>query len=136
MSSLPELTSAPDAFSHTQRLVGLAVSRTATAPFDRLKVFLITDTGHHSHLDPTAKTVEGLQKMKAAIARLYSGGGGLRAFWVGNGLNVCVVPPLPCVERTTLTFLAAFFFYFCRLKIMPESAIKFFSYESSVSVLA
>lgn len=89
------------------------VSRTATAPFDRVKVFLITDSGHlHPPRDggsTVAKAAPGLAKMRAAILRLYSGGGGLRAFWVGNGLNV--------------------------LKIMPESAIKFFSYESSVRAL-
>ncbi|CAE7187376.1 unnamed protein product [Rhizoctonia solani] len=97
-----------------------AVSRTATAPFDRIKVFLIT-----RQVDP----VNGLKRQGAglapqsgalgnassitagsargigrAMAHLYAEGG-LAAFWVGNGLNV--------------------------VKIFPESAIKFLSYESS-----
>jgi solute carrier family 25 (mitochondrial phosphate transporter), member 23/24/25/41 len=41
-----------------------------------------------------------------AVARIYSEGGFL-AFWTGNGISVT--------------------------KIFPESAIKFFAYESSVS---
>lgn len=40
-----------------------------------------------------------------AMTKIYRDGGGVKAFWVGNGLNVT--------------------------KIFPESAIKFFSYEYS-----
>ncbi|KAL7414439.1 mitochondrial carrier domain-containing protein [Mrakia frigida] len=90
-----------------------AVSRTATAPFDRLKVFLITDSTlpDASDIKPiVSKTFQGLENLKRATMRLYINGGGLRSFWVGNGLNV--------------------------IKIMPESAIKFFSYESSKRFLA
>lgn len=75
------------------------ISRTVTAPFDRLKVFLITQS----------QAVKGGRKptshrLLEAARTLYVKGGGLRSFWVGNGLNV--------------------------LKIFPESAIKFFSYET------
>ncbi|KEP55681.1 putative calcium-dependent carrier protein [Rhizoctonia solani 123E] len=97
-----------------------AVSRTATAPFDRIKVFLIT-----RQLDPadslkrqgaalvskpgvigdiSSVTAGGARGIGRAIAHLYAEGG-LAAFWVGNGLNI--------------------------VKIFPESAIKFLSYESS-----
>ncbi|KAH9966105.1 mitochondrial carrier [Russula dissimulans] len=82
-----------------------AVSRTSTAPFDRLKVFLITrppDLGGTS-LHPEA-TVRGAKAIMSAIARIYSEGG-VAAFWVGNGLSVA--------------------------KIFPESAIKFLTYEAS-----
>jgi hypothetical protein len=82
------------------------VSRTSTAPFDRLKVFLITrppDLGGTS-LHPEA-TVRGAKAILSAIARIYAEGG-IAAFWVGNGLSVA--------------------------KIFPESAIKFLTYEASV----
>ncbi|KAI9448192.1 mitochondrial carrier [Lactarius indigo] len=82
-----------------------AVSRTATAPFDRLKVFLITrppDLGGTS-LHPDAG-VRGAKAIMSAIARIYAEGG-VPAFWVGNGLSVA--------------------------KILPESAIKFMTYEAS-----
>ena len=67
------------------------VSRTATAPFDRLKVFLITDSTlpDASDIKPiVSKTFQGLENLKRATMRLYINGGGLRSFWVGNGLNV------------------------------------------------
>jgi hypothetical protein len=85
------------------------VSRTCTAPFDRLKIFLITrlqDIG----IAPTAPqpSVIGRKAISSAIARIYTEGG-ILAFWTGNGLAVA--------------------------KIFPESAIKFYSYESSVSRL-
>ncbi|KAI0307316.1 mitochondrial carrier domain-containing protein [Multifurca ochricompacta] len=82
-----------------------AVSRTSTAPFDRLKVFLITrppDLGGTS-LHPDA-SVRGAKAIMSAIARIYAEGG-IAAFWVGNGLSV--------------------------VKIFPESAIKFMTYEAS-----
>lgn len=83
------------------------VSRTCTAPFDRLKIFLITrppDLGGTS-LGPQAP-VRGVKAIGGAIARIYAEGG-VPAFWTGNGLSV--------------------------MKILPESAIKFLTYESSVS---
>ncbi|KAH9006979.1 mitochondrial carrier [Lactarius hatsudake] len=82
-----------------------AVSRSATAPFDRLKVFLITrppDLGGTS-LHPDAG-VRGAKAIMSAITRIYAEGG-VPAFWVGNGLSVA--------------------------KILPESAIKFMTYEAS-----
>lgn len=49
----------------------------------------------------------GVQTIGNAVARIYAEGG-ILAFWTGNGLSVT--------------------------KIFPESAIKFFAYESSVSI--
>jgi solute carrier family 25 phosphate transporter 23/24/25/41 len=81
------------------------VSRTCTAPFDRLKIFLITRPQDVGVLAPKPSIV-GVKAITAAVARIYAEGG-LLAFWIGNGLSVA--------------------------KIFPESAIKFFTYESSVS---
>ncbi|KZP32983.1 mitochondrial carrier [Athelia psychrophila] len=87
-----------------------AVSRTFTAPFDRLKIFLMTrppDLG-----GTPLNTKPGLMGAKAivnAVSRIYSEGGVL-AFWTGNGLSVA--------------------------KIFPESAIKFMTYESSKRAFA
>ncbi|KIP10715.1 hypothetical protein PHLGIDRAFT_125406 [Phlebiopsis gigantea 11061_1 CR5-6] len=81
------------------------VSRTCTAPFDRLKIFLITrqpDLGGAT-LSPQAP-VRGLQAIAGGVSRIYAEGG-VFGFWTGNGLSVA--------------------------KILPESAIKFFTYESS-----
>lgn len=89
-----------------------AVSRTATAPFDRLKVFLITSSGlpsAPSDASASQKSKKGIQALMRAITQIYSEAG-IRSFWVGNGLNV--------------------------LKIFPESAIKFLSYESSKRFMA
>ncbi|EIW61998.1 mitochondrial carrier [Trametes versicolor FP-101664 SS1] len=82
-----------------------AVSRTCTAPFDRLKIFLITRPPElgGTVLTPQAP-VRGFKAIAGAVARIYAEGGVL-AFWTGNGLSVA--------------------------KILPESAIKFFAYESS-----
>ncbi|KAK0522096.1 hypothetical protein OC834_006407, partial [Tilletia horrida] len=131
-----------------------AVSRTATAPFDRLKVYLITSARSSASSEllapggPAAKAVteaaaraasaggggvvgavsgasagvgtaaavggqaayKGAGMLRQAIVNLYKEGGGLKAFWIGNGLNV--------------------------VKIFPESAIKFMSYEMSKRAFA
>ncbi|PWN38867.1 mitochondrial carrier [Ceraceosorus guamensis] len=105
-----------------------AVSRTATAPFDRLKIYLITTSRQQAQGQPladaakNAQTAEAVAKKTAqtatrsfglmyeAIRALYVQGGGLKSFWVGNGLN--------CI------------------KIFPESAIKFLSYETSKRAFA
>ncbi|KAK9369502.1 mitochondrial carrier domain-containing protein [Lipomyces kononenkoae] len=99
-----------------------AVSRTATAPFDRLKVYLIAQTGN---VVPDAVK----NSAAAAVAAEFKAGsvvrarsplldaiktiwrhGGIMNFFVGNGLNV--------------------------VKIFPESAIKFGSFEASKRILA
>lgn len=85
----------------------LPVSRTCTAPFDRLKVFLITRSPDLGGVPVTGKTsLGGVKVIGNAIARIYTEGG-ILAFWTGNGLSVA--------------------------KIFPESAIKFFAYESAAS---
>ncbi|KAK4051774.1 hypothetical protein OIO90_004598 [Microbotryomycetes sp. JL221] len=95
-----------------------AVSRTATAPFDRLKVYLITqgkepieaaeDTS--KDLARKVKRRKNAGSLPAAVRAVLKQGGGIKAFWTGNGLNV--------------------------IKIFPESAIKFLSYESAKRVFA
>jgi solute carrier family 25 (mitochondrial phosphate transporter), member 23/24/25/41 len=87
------------------------ISRTATAPLDRLKVYLIAQTS------PKAAAVDAAKK-GAPVAALRSFGrplvdackdlwaaGGIRSLFAGNGLNVA--------------------------KVMPESAIKFGAYEAA-----
>ncbi|KAI8381034.1 mitochondrial carrier domain-containing protein [Radiomyces spectabilis] len=89
-----------------------AVSRTCTAPFDRLKVYLITQTSYNtSHKIAASKTVaeSSSSSIVSAMRNIYSQGG-FRAFFVGNGLNV--------------------------MKIVPESAIKFYVFETAKTVLA
>ncbi|GFZ43000.1 Uncharacterized mitochondrial carrier [Saitozyma sp. JCM 24511] len=96
-----------------------AVSRSVTAPFDRLKVYLITtaETSYQQHpggrkglAHPFRVAGTAVANLWLAVTRIYQTGGGVRAFWVGNGLNVT--------------------------KIFPESAIKFVSYEQSKRFLA
>ncbi|CAO3703325.1 unnamed protein product [Rhizopus stolonifer] len=75
-----------------------AVSRTCTAPFDRLKVHLITQSSQPSQ----SAILHGLKTIYHQ--------GGFRGFFVGNGLNV--------------------------IKVVPESAIKFYVFETAKSILA
>ncbi len=88
-----------------------AVSRTATAPFDRLKVYLITANKASAASEAISKGVakgstaataketakvasKGVGLISGAIAALYREGGGLKAFWVGNGLNCIKIFPV------------------------------------------
>lgn len=91
-----------------------AVSRTATAPFDRLKIYLITTARSQPEVLNAGSTskiaTRGVGLLSDAVHALYREGGGLKAFWVGNGLNC--------------------------LKIFPESAIKFLSYETAKRAFA
>lgn len=91
-----------------------AVSRTATAPFDRLKIYLITTARSQPEALKSGSTskiaTRGFSMLTEAVQALYREGGGLKAFWVGNGLNC--------------------------LKIFPESAIKFLSYETAKRAFA
>ncbi|KAL2185015.1 mitochondrial carrier [Thermothelomyces heterothallicus CBS 203.75] len=93
------------------------VSRTATAPLDRLKVYLLVNTSTRTTVAvAAAKSGRPLAALRSAggpiidaIVSLWKAGG-LRTFFAGNGLNV--------------------------VKIMPESAIRFGSYEASKRFLA
>lgn len=85
------------------------VSRTATAPLDRLKVYLIAQVGVKDDAVQHAKSGAPLKAAKTAGRPLVEATkalwrmGGMRSLFAGNGLNV--------------------------VKVMPESAIKFGSYE-------
>ncbi|KAI1353205.1 mitochondrial carrier domain-containing protein [Xylaria sp. FL0043] len=93
------------------------VSRTATAPLDRLKVYLLVNTKSHTNIAlDAAKKGRPIDAVKnagrpllAAISDLYKSGG-VRGFFAGNGLNV--------------------------VKIMPETAIRFGAYEAAKNALA
>lgn len=94
------------------------VSRTCTAPFDRIKVFLIARTDLSSTILNKKSDLAKqhgqvpLNKIKSPLIKaattLYRQGG-LRAFYVGNGLNV--------------------------MKVFPESAMKFGSFEAAKRLL-
>ncbi len=85
------------------------VSRTATAPLDRLKVYLIAQVEVKDDAIAHAKSGAPLKAAKTAGRPLIEATktlwrmGGMRSLFAGNGLNV--------------------------IKVMPESAIKFGSYE-------
>ncbi|ODH21120.1 hypothetical protein ACO22_05715 [Paracoccidioides brasiliensis] len=92
------------------------VSRTATAPLDRLKVYLIAQTAVKDTALSAAKSGHPLEALKRAGIPLVEAtkdlwrAGGIRSLFAGNGLNV--------------------------VKVMPESAIKFGAYEASKRILA
>jgi solute carrier family 25 (mitochondrial phosphate transporter), member 23/24/25/41 len=92
------------------------ISRTATAPLDRLKVYLIAQTGSKKAAVEAAKEGAPLRAafhfgrpLVDATKELWRAGG-MRSLFAGNGLNV--------------------------LKVMPESAIKFGAYEAAKKFLA
>ncbi|KAI4142382.1 MAG: hypothetical protein L6R39_004956 [Caloplaca ligustica] len=92
------------------------VSRTATAPLDRIKVYLIAQTSVKDEAINAAKSGAPVKAAKHASRPLIEASktlwrmGGLRSLFAGNGLNV--------------------------VKVMPESAIKFGTYEGSKTLLA
>lgn len=103
---------------------GLAgvVSRTCTAPFDRLKVFLIAQSGSPEKVASDSMKAAAVNATKTVAAQTAAKPrvvnaiktiwkqGGVRSFFVGNGLNV--------------------------VKVFPESAMKFGSFEAAKGVLS
>lgn len=89
-----------------------AISRTATAPFDRLKVYLIAQTdvgdmkakvaGAISEGNAVQAAKKATRPLQDALRALWRAGG-WRSLFAGNGLNV--------------------------VKVLPESAIKFGTFE-------
>ncbi|KAI1213598.1 mitochondrial carrier [Annulohypoxylon truncatum] len=107
----------PDSGYFVAGAVAGGISRTATAPLDRLKVYLLVNTTANANVAVlAAKKGQPIQALKhagrplvTAIADLYKAGG-VRGFFAGNGLNV--------------------------VKIMPETAIRFGAYEAAKKTLA
>ncbi|KAH3933717.1 hypothetical protein HBI56_144860 [Parastagonospora nodorum] len=93
------------------------VSRTSTAPLDRLKVYLIAQTGAATEQAVVAaksgNVISAVRNawtpLATAMKELWQAGG-MRSLYAGNGLNV--------------------------IKVMPESAIKFGSYEAAKRLFA
>lgn len=130
----------------TDQLLTSSVSRSVTAPFDRLKIYLITTdntalfTPATSSTHPISAGRRAVGNLWGAVVRIYADGGGLRAFWVGNGLNVIKIFPVrlyPLLLR--LCCICSFVFHALvgvPAELGQESAIKFVSYEQSKKFLA
>ncbi|KAI1076517.1 mitochondrial carrier [Whalleya microplaca] len=107
----------PDSGYFVAGAVAGGISRTATAPLDRLKVYLLVNTKADTSVALSiAKKGQPLVALKnagrplfCAVSDLYKSGG-FRGFFAGNGLNV--------------------------VKIMPETAIRFGAYEAAKKTLA
>ncbi|XP_056592941.1 mitochondrial adenyl nucleotide antiporter SLC25A23 isoform X2 [Triplophysa dalaica] len=101
MLDIGELLTVPDEFSEKEKQSGFvwrqlmagavagSVSRTGTAPLDRLKVFLQV----HGRTSDKVSVWRGLRAMVKE--------GGLTALWRGNGINVLKIAP-----ETAIKFLA------------------------------
>ncbi|XP_016417085.1 calcium-binding mitochondrial carrier protein SCaMC-3 isoform X2 [Sinocyclocheilus rhinocerous] len=101
MLDIGELLTVPDEFSEKEKQSGFvwrqlmagavagSVSRTGTAPLDRLKVFLQV----HGQSSDKGNVWRGLRAMVKE--------GGLTALWRGNGINVLKIAP-----ETAIKFLA------------------------------
>ncbi|KAK3204111.1 hypothetical protein GRF29_106g1711225 [Pseudopithomyces chartarum] len=92
------------------------VSRSSTAPLDRLKVYLIAQTNVAEQAVADAKSgnvfraaLNAWRPLAGATKELWQAGG-MRSLYAGNGLNV--------------------------IKVMPESAIKFGAYEAAKRAFA
>ncbi|KAF6839209.1 calcium dependent mitochondrial carrier [Colletotrichum plurivorum] len=108
---------APDPGYFIAGAVAGGLSRTATAPLDRLKVYLLVNTRATTETAaaalrqgrPLVALGNAVRPFTDALKDLWQAGG-MRSLFAGNGLNV--------------------------IKIMPESAIKFGSYEAAKRTLA
>lgn len=105
---------------------GLAgiVSRTSTAPLDRLRVYLIAQTGVAQDAIQAAKSGAALRAIKNAWRPLIDAtkdlwkAGGIRSLYAGK-LRFCMARKHPDITGNGLNVI----------KVMPESAIKFGAHE-------
>jgi solute carrier family 25 phosphate transporter 23/24/25/41 len=102
-----------------------ALSRTATAPLDRIKVFLIAKAGNTavaaaSQGQPVVAVKHAARPLKDAIATVWRSGG-VRAFFAGS---------MTLTDRPKKFLLTSLLGNGLNIiKVLPESAIKFGSFE-------
>ena len=71
------------------------VSRSATAPFDRLRVFLITRSTdiHPLSTDTFLHPERSVRAIGRAVLKIHAESGVI-GFWIGNGLNITKIFPV------------------------------------------
>ena len=71
------------------------MSRSATAPFDRLRIYLITRSTdiHPFSTDTLMHPERSVRAIGRAILKIHAESGVI-GFWIGNGLNITKIFPV------------------------------------------
>lgn len=101
-------------------------SRTVTAPLDRLKVYLIAQTTNSNDALQAAKSGAPIKAGRQGMRTLVNA---CKDLWAAGGIRSLFAGETPCLGRGFLVLTIITGNGINVVKVMPESAVKFGSYE-------